>query len=354
MEHLPKSAAPAAGGLGRRCMPLWAEQAGLEPDVLFGHFGPVKTGQQALGGAGRWLGLEAIEIGQLADDLLRRIAAPQVFEALVAVPLGQAAALLVQQQRTVGKGRGRQAQQPVQVDLPGGGGKQVCPPHHLGDPHPGVIHHHRQLIGKHAVGPAQVKIPAAGQQVFAVRPHAQVLEGDLLVGHHHPPGRSFDAALFGHLFRGQAAAGAGIDHIPVRGMGRAGGVQLGAAAKAGVYKTHGFQLLITFCIDLPALALVIGAMGAAMGTALVPHKAQPGQIFLQLVGIGAGTAGSVQILDPQHDASAPAFGRQPGQQAARQIAQMQPAAGAGGKPPRRAAHRPSCHTPSAGWRMEVL
>ena len=62
----------------------------------------------------------------------------------------------------------------------------------------------------------------------------------------------------------------------------------------------------------------------------------------------------VEVLDAQHDAPAPAFGAEPRQQAAGQIAQMQPPAGAGGEPPDDSAHRPSFHSPSFGWKMGVL
>ena len=254
----------------------------------------------------------------------------------------------------MGKGRRRQPQQPVEVYLPGGGGQQIRSPDHLGDPHPGVIHHHRQLIGKDAVGPPEIKVPAAGEQVFPVLPHAQVVEGHFLIGNLHPPGGGLGAALFGNLGGGQIPAGAGIHHVPVRGVGRAGGMELGPGAKAGIHQPHLLQLVITLQIDGGAFALIIGAVGATVRAALIPHQAQPPEILLQLVGIDPGAAGSVQILNPQDNPPALALGGQPGQQAAGQISQMQPPAGAGGKPPDRAAHRPSFQTPSAGWKIGVL
>ena len=59
-----------------------------------------------------------------------------------------------------------QTQQPVQVQLPRRGGQQIRPSHHLGHAHAGIIHHHRQLVGKHAVRPAQIEIAAITQQIF--------------------------------------------------------------------------------------------------------------------------------------------------------------------------------------------
>ena len=77
--------------------------------------------------------------------------------------------------------------------------------------------------------------------------------------------------------------------------------------------------------------------------------------LLQQVRVNARAALGVQILDAQHDAAALAFGTEPGQQTAGQIAQMQPPAGAGRKAPDHSpAHRPSFHCPSSGWKMGVL
>ena len=119
-------------------------------------------------------------------------------------------------------------------------------------------------------------------------------------------------------------------------MGRTGRMQLGAGAKARVHQTPVLQLPEAGSVDLRALALVIGAVRPAGAAALVPDKAQPVEVLLQQVGVDSRAALGVQILNAQHDASAPASGTEPRQQAAGQIAQMQPTAGAGCKP--------------AGWR----
>ena len=95
-------------------------------------------------------------------------------------------------------------------------------------------------------------------------------------------------------------------------------------------------------------------MGAALAAALIPEKAQPRKVFFQLVGVLAGAALRVQILDAENDSPAPAPGAQPCKEAARKVAQMEPPAGAGGEPPDDSAHRPSFHSPSFGWKMGVL
>ena len=90
-------------------------------------------------------------------------------------------------------------------------------------------------------------------------------------------------------------------------------------------------------------------MGAALAAALIPEKAQPPKVFFQLVGVLAGAALRVQILDAENDSPAPAPGAQPCK-----VAQMEPPTGAGGEPPDDSAHRPSFHSPSFGWKMGVL
>ena len=250
---------------------------------------------------------------------------------------------------------GLQAQQTVQIELPCRGRQQVRPAHHFGDAHAGVVHHHGQLIGKHAVRPAQVEVPAVVQQVLGVFPHAAVHKGDVLIRHPHPVGRGFLFALFGDLSGSQIPAGAGIDDVAVRSVWRTGGVQLGTGAEARVHQPLRFQLFVLCRVDVRALALVVRPVGAASAAALVPVQAKPVQVLLQQVGVDARTAFRIQVLNAQDDAPALALGAEPGQQAAGQIAQMQPPAGAGRKAPDHSpAHRPSFHCPSSGWKMGVL
>ena len=115
----------------------------------------------------------------------------------------------------MGKPRCLQAQQAVQVQLPCRGGQQVRPAHHFGDAHAGIVHHHGQLIGEHAVCPAQVEIAAVPQQVLGVRAHAAVHECDLFIRHHQAVGRGFLFAFFCNFGGGQAPAGAGVNDIAV-------------------------------------------------------------------------------------------------------------------------------------------
>ena len=61
--------------------------------------------------------METIGKGKPAHDLFRRILCPQVFQALVPVPFGQAAAIGSQQERAMGKLWGGQTQQTVKIKL---------------------------------------------------------------------------------------------------------------------------------------------------------------------------------------------------------------------------------------------
>ena len=107
-----------------------------------------------------------------------------------------------------------------------------------------AVHHDGQLIRKYAVGAAEVKVTAVAQKVFCMFAHTAVGEGDVLVRHHEAVSRSFLFPLFGDFFGCQPPAGAGIDDVAVRGVGRTGRVQLGAGTEAGVHKALRFQLFV--------------------------------------------------------------------------------------------------------------
>ena len=63
--------------------------------------------------------------------------------------------------------------------------------------------------------------------------HTAVGEGDVLVRHHEAVGRGFLLPLFGDFFGCQPPAGAGIDDVAVRGVGRTGGMALQKAGSHG-------------------------------------------------------------------------------------------------------------------------
>ena len=122
--------------------------------------------------------------------------------------------------------RRRQSEKPLQIDLTRRGGQQISAANDLRNASLRIVGHNGQLIGIDAVGAAYDKIAAFARQIFAVFPLKPVVKGDLLVRHDQPPCRS--ARFRGAFFLRQIPAGARIDHIAVRSMGRGGRVQLAA------------------------------------------------------------------------------------------------------------------------------
>ena len=212
------------------------------------------------------------------------------------------------------KFRRGQAQLPVKPELARCAGQEVAAAHDLIDAHQRVVHNDGQLVGKHTVGPPQEKIPAVAGEVFFIVPHVAVLKGDDLVGHLHAPGGGAGLGALGNFSGRQAAAGPGVDDLPVAAVGRAGRVQLTAAAKAGVDQPTAGQFVEVPLINFAAVTLVDRRRRAVGG------KAEPRQIVHNGVRIAAGAALGVQILNAQQHLPALAFGAQPGQQAAHQVA----------------------------------
>ncbi len=229
------------------------------------------------------------------------------------------------------KGRRGQPQQMVEVQLPGGGVQQVRPADHLRDPHGGVVHHHGQLIGKHAVGPAEQKISAVRRQVFFVPAHVAVGKAPGLLRHRQPQGRGPFFALFRDLRRRQTAAGPGVDHLAVLPVGGRCGVKLRPGAEAGVYQPHPLQFLQCRLVNRRPLTLVIGAGASLFSGADVPVQAQPPEVRFHLRRVPPGTPGGVQVLHPQQDPPALLPGGEPHQQGAQKVSQVEPPAGGGRK-----------------------
>ena len=134
-----------------------------------------------------------------------------------------------------GGGRGK-PQSLVEPKLPWGGGEEVPSPHHLGDPHGGVVHHHGQLIGPGSVPPADGKVTALGGHILAVCSLQAIGKRDGPVGHPHlPVGRAL-GAFFRNLLRRQMDAGAGGGYLmAMGGLGQ----PLLPGAEAGIEKPPG-------------------------------------------------------------------------------------------------------------------
>ena len=124
-----------------------------------------------------------------------------------------------------------EAEELLQVHLPGRAAQQVPAPDHLGDAGFAVIHGDGQLVDIHAVGPPDHEIAAVRQQVLPVGTLNQIGECIFPVGDHDPP--AGQPLLGGPLFGGQVPTGARVDVGAVGEMGGVDIVELTAGAVAG-------------------------------------------------------------------------------------------------------------------------
>ena len=85
-------------------------------------------------------------------------AGPRRIDRLGAGLLGKLLARGIGSNGQVQVARLRQAEQPLQMDLARGRIDQVRAAHHVGDALRRVVHHHRELVGEHAVGAPQHEI----------------------------------------------------------------------------------------------------------------------------------------------------------------------------------------------------
>ena len=219
--------------------------------------------------------------------------------------------------------RRRKAEQPVQPDLPRCGGDQVRAAHHLGHAGDRVVHHDRELVGKHPVRPADDEIPALAREVFAVRAEHPVREADLLIRHAHARRRGARFALLRNLLGRQIATGARVDHAAVRQVRRGSRVQRRTRAEAGIQQPLFPQDGFIFLVNRRALGLIQDLP--------VPVQPQPAQVVEDQLRIAARAAQGIQILDPQQVLPALMPRAQPRQQRAQHVAEVHPPARAGRK-----------------------
>ena len=212
------------------------------------------------------------------------------------------------------------------VDLRRGRTQQVAAPHHLIDAHQSVVYGHGQLVGEHAVAAADDDVAPVTGQVKRLGAETAVAKRDVCVRQNQPGGRPALFCFFTDFRVCQPAAGAGIDHAPVRCMGRVRHMQLRAAAEAGIDEVFAGQLFIVFFIYDGAFTLI-------RDVRIVPGDAQPLQIRQNLVRVGAWTADRVQVFNTQQEIPASAFGAEPGGQRGVNISQVHAPAGGRGETP---------------------
>ncbi len=137
---------------------------------------PSRAGSKRPDELGRRAGLGALEqaraVGQPADKRARvGPARAQLREADGAVTLGEALAVVAEQQGHVGvAGHGRQPEQLVEPQLAGRRGQQVGAAHDVRDPLIGVVDDDRELVGDDPVAAPQDDV--AARVARAARPAA--------------------------------------------------------------------------------------------------------------------------------------------------------------------------------------
>ena len=176
-----------------------------------------------------------------------------------------------------------------QPQLPRRGAQQIAAAHDLRHAAERIVAHNGKLIGIHAVGASDDKIAAGLGEPLCLRAADTVPERDGDVRHTDAPRGA--AGLCGALLLRQVAAGSGIEHRAVRGMGRRGVVQLAAGAVARVDQA----LLLQFC----KMCGIDRASRALRRHLAVPVQPEPAEVPPQLLGIGRTAALRVKVLDAQ-------------------------------------------------------
>ena len=259
--------------------------------------------------------------GQVVDQPLGEHAAVAVDEQVgLRVALGQLPVALPHDVGQVAEPRHRAGaadlrQRPVQGDLARRGGQQVLPAQHVGDPHGGVVHGVDQRVeGVPACPHDDVVGDRAGPEGDG--PAHQVGEGDVLIRHAHAQdGAAALGPVGGLLGLGQVPVVAVVAELGVLAPGPVTGLDLLGGGE-GLVQVPGLeQLGGDLPVEIHALGLAVGLVGAADAHALVPVQAQPGQgVDNGLKGL-LGVAGGVGVLDTEDEGAPGVAGPGPVEQA---------------------------------------
>ena len=125
----------------------------------------------------------------------------------VPLPLGQLAAIPVEEQGQVGKAWGLPAQGLVEEQMLGGGDQPLGAPQHVADAHVVVVHHAGQVVGGEAIALQDDWVPLHTGHLMPIPAVHQVLEGWSLPLQVEADGRlGVLGQLLGHLRLAQAPA----------------------------------------------------------------------------------------------------------------------------------------------------
>ena len=217
------------------------------------------------------------------------------------VALGQARPVLPQDHGHMGVARHLPAQGAQDVDLARGVVDVVVAADDVGDAHVGVVHHHRQVVGRGAVGAADDEVI----QFRVVEGHAPA---DQVIDHHQAGVRVAEADDVGLGGIDLAAAAAAV--VARLELGRhlllAQGVQALLGAIAAIGQALGEQFVDDRVVPVEALGLVEGS--------LVIVQPQPGHALQDGVDRLRRRPLQVRVLDAQHEAPPVAAGEEVGEE----------------------------------------
>lgn len=91
---------------------------------------------------------------------------------------------MIDSKRNMGILRRAQPEQTLEQNLARGRGEQVSATHDMGDALPGIVEHHRELIGMDAIGTAQNEIANLVSQSLGTGSLNTVIKGDMAVSGH--------------------------------------------------------------------------------------------------------------------------------------------------------------------------
>ncbi len=228
------------------------------------------------------------------------------------MPLGEALAVVVNDERAVEPGGDGIAEGAIEEDLTGGGLEQVGAADDFCDAHGVVIDDAGELVAGQAVAAPDDEVAEVDAGGEGQRAEVEVVEGDdFAVGDAEAPVEVVGNAVGDGRQGTSGPTGSWIDGLVlgVRGcvargafMGRGdGGSEVLSRAAAGIEKAAEEQATPGVDVGLAALTLKIGLAGTADVRAFMPADAEPEQIFNR--GAGEFTTGAVgvEIFDAENE-----------------------------------------------------
>ncbi len=222
--------------------------------------------------------------------------------------LGEAASVVVHDERAVEPRGVGIAQRAVEQDLAGGGLEEVRAANDLRDAHGVVIDHAGELVAGDSVAAPYDEVAEVDAGDEALGAEVEVVEGDHLAwGDAEAPVKAERMALGDGRERIFGSAGAGVDgFVVVAGgggfMGRGeGGGEVFAGAVAGIKEAAEEQAAPGLDVGAVALALEVWRARTAHVWPLMPADAEPEEIFYGGGGKLSAAALGVKIFNAEND-----------------------------------------------------